>query len=567
VRNKWIWIGVAVVVTIVAIWVIRSQLARDAAELIAARGEVRLRDELRPIRGSTRVLVIALDGVGDEALRTALAAGRMPRLSRFLGPQLDTTTFAHAYAAPDALSILPSTTWAAWTSVFTGQPAAQTGVSGNEWFERETMTFYAPGPVSVEGFEHTVQLFTDDLLGQRIRVPTLFERAELRAHVSVQGVHRGADLVTIPDPAQLGMLFGTLVRGIGDEGSVERAAYEELDRRSVDQLIESAREHGIPDLQIAYFAGVDLYTHLAEHALEDKQRYIMEILDPQIGRILDFYADHGVLDQTYVVIVSDHGHTPVLNDLRNALGHPVETIDAAGGADVMLLQQLGFRVRPWQIELGEEQQDFQAVVAYQGAMSYIYLADRSTCPRPGDRCDWSRPPRYVEDVLPVAHAFFEANHSGAGVPRLRQSLELVFAREPVVPGQPTRPFEVFDGAALVPVADYLTRDPKPELLDLDRRMRGLAEGPYGHHAGDIVLLAYSGRHRPITDRYYFSAKYHSWHGSPAAHDSRIPLVVARQGAAGAALRERVERLIGTTPDQLSVTPLILGLLRDDEASR
>jgi hypothetical protein len=50
----------------------------------------------------------------------------------------------------------------------------------------------------------------------------------------------------------------------------------------------------------------------------------------------------------------------------------------------------------------EDQQDYQTTVAYQGAFAYVYLADRSTCPREGDRCDWSRPPRLEEDVLPVA---------------------------------------------------------------------------------------------------------------------------------------------------------------------
>lgn len=560
-KKWWIWAALGLVLAAGAAWLLHSRTARKAADLVAEQGEVVLREPLRPVRGTTRVLVFAMDGVGDEALREALARGQMPRLAAFLGAQTGENTFEHAYAVPDALSILPSTTWAAWTSVFTGEPAAQTGVPGNEWFERETMQYYAPGPVSVEGVEHTLAMYTDGLLGGRIRVPTLFERAGRRAHVSVQGVHRGADLVTTPDPTNLGILFGALSEGLTGE-SVERAAYEELDEHSVDQLLESAREHGLPDIQVVYFPGVDLYTHLAEEPLQEKARYLAEVLDVQIGRVLDAYADAGVLERTYVLFVADHGHTPVLDDERNALGVSVGEPEGDGGAAVGLLRQLGFRVRAPKVVLGDDEQDFQAAVAYQGAIAYVYLADRSTCPRPGDVCDWTRPPRYAEDVLPVARGFHEADRSGALVPRLRQTLELVLTREPVTPGEPTPPVQVFDGQGLVPVGEHLRREPRPQLFALEERLAALTAGPFGHHAGDVVLVTRSGRHRPITDRFYFSSFYHSWHGSPAAHDSRIPIVLARRGVAGEALAQRVRAAVGENPSQLSITPLILELLRD-----
>ena len=49
--------------------------------------------------------------------------------------------YEHAYSAPNAVSILPSTTVAAWSAIFTGAPPAQNGVPGNEWFVREDMKF------------------------------------------------------------------------------------------------------------------------------------------------------------------------------------------------------------------------------------------------------------------------------------------------------------------------------------------------------------------------------------------------------------------------------------------
>jgi hypothetical protein len=93
-------------------------------------------------------------------------------------------------------------------------------------------------------------------------------------------------------------------------------------------------------------------------------------------------------------------------------------------------------------------------------------------------------------------------------------------------------------------------------------MRELAAGPHGHRAGDIVLLARSGGSRPIEDRFYFSREYHSWHGSPEWQDSHVPILVARAGHDGSAIRHRVDAVVGGSPSQLHVTPLVLQLLRE-----
>jgi hypothetical protein len=166
----------------------------------------------------------------------------------------------------------------------------------------------------------------------------------------------------------------------------------------------------------------------------------------------------------------------------------------------------------------------------------------------------------AEDVLPVARAFHEASRTGSGVPALRGAIDLVFARPPVPPGQDALPFQVWDGQRLVPVAKYLAAHPRPELLDLERRLHDLAAGPYGHRAGDVLLLARTGTELPIEQRYYFSSRYHSWHGSPTRQDSEIPLLVVQAAIPGAAIRARVLRAAGPRVDQLSITPVILDLL-------
>ncbi|HEX8695617.1 MAG TPA: alkaline phosphatase family protein [Longimicrobium sp.] len=524
----------------------------EVAELVAEGGEKLLADPLPPARGAPRVLVFALDGVGADELEAVVRGGRAPHIAGLLGPPTgEPGVYRHAYAVPGVLSILPSTTYAAWTSLFTGEPPARTGVPGNEWFAREEDRFYAPAPVSASGFGDAMRVYSDQLMGAVTHAPTLYERAGVRSYVSLAALQRGASLVTVPDPGALGEVLAGAARGAA-EGAAERELYAELDESAVESLLETIARRGPADLQVVYFPGVDLWTHVAPRPLSDERAYVEEVVDRAVGRVLAAYRRKGALEGTYVLFVADHGHTPVPYDDAHSLGTD------GGDEPAEVLRRAGFRVRPFELEV--EGGDHQAVLAYQGAIAYVYLADRSTCPRPGDRCDWRRPPRLVEDVLPVARAFDAAGRTGAGVPALRGALDLVFAREPRPPGAEALPFQVWDGRRLVPVGEYLAAHPRPDLLRLEERLRGLAAGPWGHHAGDVLLLARAGMELPLERRYYFSPAQHSWHGSPSDQDSRIPLVVARPGGDGRQLRGVVRRAVGEHPSQLDVVRLVLALL-------
>ncbi|MBC7933518.1 MAG: alkaline phosphatase family protein [Rubrivivax sp.] len=553
---RWVALGLATLLIVALVYLIRSSATvSEIAELATQGGEQKLREEMRPLRPGARVLVFALDGVGADELQEGIRSGKAPRIQSVLGAEVGAGVFAHGYAAPEALSILPSTTMAAWASVYTGQPPARTGVPGNEWFAREEMKFYAPAPVSVTESEHTLKMLTDGLVGNAIRTPTLYELADVRSHVSLAPVYRGADLFTNPEPSILVDLFGAAAKGVVSEQTISQKAYQQVDEESVDTLVEEIEQHGVPNLQVIYFPGIDLFSHVAETPLEQQPSYLQEVLDPAIGRVLDAYERAGALGETYILFIADHGHTPVLADDLHSLG--TEGDDEPPS----VIRQAGFRLRPFVLEPEEDKQDYQAAVAYQGAMAYVYLADRSTCPAPGQRCDWKRAPRLEEDVMPVVRAFHKVNETGEAAPQLKGTIDLIFAREPRPPGEDALPFKIFDGRKLVPIADYLKKNSRPDLLKLEERMEGLAAGPYGHRAGDILLLSRSGVERPVEERFYFSGPYRSWHGSPTAQDSHVPFILARRGDSGERLRGAVADVVGEKwPSQLDVVPLILSLL-------
>jgi hypothetical protein len=529
---------------------------KETAELAVSGGERQLRDPMRALDSGPRVLLFALDGVGVDEFRRTVREAKGGHIQTLLGEESKRGEYTHAYAVPGALSILPSTTVAAWSSLYTGEPPARTGVPGNEWFARDEVRFYAPAPVSVDSKVDTLRMLTDGLVSDAVKTPTLYEKADVRAFVSLAQVYRGADLFTTPEPTDVADLAGEFAKGLVDEEQdVHREVFSEVDEESVDSVLEALGRHGIPRLQVVYFPGVDLYSHVARHALDEQRRYVREVLDPLVGRVLDAYAKQGVLEDTHVLFVSDHGHTPVLGDDLHAL--------SADGDDepTALLARQGFRLRPAKLELEEDEQDFQAVVAYQGAMAYVYLADRSTCPEKGQRCDWKRPPRFQEDVLPVVRAFHEATNRGTGVVRMKGALDLILTREGRPVGQDALPFQVFDGERLVPLREHLEAHPRPDLLRFAERMDWLGAGPWGDRAGDVLLLARSGLERPIEQRFYFASRYRSWHGSPSHQDSLVTFVVARRGAEGRELARRVRSVVGESPSHLDVTPLVLELLR------
>jgi predicted AlkP superfamily pyrophosphatase or phosphodiesterase len=526
-----------------------GQTLDEAAELFVDGGEQRLRESPRPIRGAPRVLLIALDGVSEDQLRGALDDGDMPALARLLGERQG-DTFAHAYLAPSVPAAFPAETSVGWATVFTGAPPAVTGVTGNEWFDRNERAVFAPVPLSVGTVEQTLQIWSDDLFGEVIDAPTLYEQADVRAHVSMAFVHRGADLLTPPDLDDLSdIVDGLFDRLFGGPNEL----YEELDQDTYEGFARGVDRYGLPDLQVAYFPGVDLVAHHSGRA--EQRRYMRDEIDPFVGRILERYRNLDALDDTYVVIVSDHGHVETLPDDRNSLGGDDDADEPAA-----LFDSLGYRLRP--AEVGEDDEgDYDLVMVYNEAAASVYIADRSTCREAGDDCDWSRPPRLDEDVLPLARALHTAAHDTTNrIGGLGGAIDLILARASDPTGQTRPPFEVFDGIHLIPVADYLAANPRPDLVRFAERLEWLVDGPHSHRAGDMLLLARSGDERPIEERFYFGSPRVSGHGGASAGESSIAFLLAHTASTGAALRQRMERAVGTSPTQRDATPLVLNLL-------
>jgi hypothetical protein len=198
-------------------------------------------------------------------------------------------------------------------------------------------------------------------------------------------------------------LVGGIVAGKLEGGTLRQSLAPLIDDGSIPEVSETIREHGIPNLMVVYVPGVDIYAHGSPNPLPSQTEYLESNIDRDVGKVLDEYSKRGALSDTYVIFTADHGHTPVLNDREHDLGI------RDGNRLLELLENIGLRVREPGLQLPADKQDYQAVIADEGFTAYPYLADRSTCPKKGEPCDWGKLPRFRHDILPVLRALYRAN--------------------------------------------------------------------------------------------------------------------------------------------------------------
>lgn len=540
--------------------------AAKVADLVVEGPEKELREREDEAPKTSRsagepLLVLLFDGVDRTTLYELLRDKQMPALDALLGRD-EAGSYPHAVLDERLLSTLPSSTFAAWTTAITGEPPAVHGVTGNEFFMRETMTLGAPAPVSFEDAEPSVAVYSDNYLDSLRRSPSVYERMRerdpsIQTWVVMHGLHSGADKLLLTKRTILANAFSHTVEKLFSdpkEGSNNvRGAYAMLDEQAIEVTIEALEDGPVPDVLTIYLPGTDLYAHVAEEGCDEARRtYLTEVVDPALAKLTEKLRALKALDDRYVVITADHGHTPIVKDEIHAL-----STDRENGP-VGVLTKKGFKVRPFKLDVDKDE-PYDTVFVAGGAMAYIYAADRSQCSDKGV-CDWNKAPRYKEDVLAIADAYWRASAKGDGEPSMKGTLDFVLTRKPKPAAEIDEPFEVYVGKGrTVPLAKYLAEHPHPTYVDMVERLRDLAVGPHGDHAGDVVLLAHNGDRDKREERYYFASPYHSWHGSPSRRDSEIPLIVAHQRKTSLAIRERLDRQLEKAPYQQKVASLLVDL--------
>ena len=310
-----------------------ADLARGLGLFEPAPGEVPTFKPLEPITGfetlqafrllrkrldiRTRAIVMVVDALRDESTYSPLDKGTLPHLSHLI-QERGVVRFERC------LSALPSVTLPNHTTIFTGVYPGRHRVTGNEWFDRSidsgaplyqrTREYVKYGTEEDPGLGRSWSFggipIHDMDMSQDVRtIYEAFKEAETKrgrkalTAVVFDPVRRGADKVINPDliDALVSLNFLPFVN-----------QYALLDKSAMKNAVELIKSDDAPELMGIWLSGLDGWSHAygpgPAGGEEDRQaKYLTEKIDPLIGDLVKALEERGLLDETVIFLVSDHG--------------------------------------------------------------------------------------------------------------------------------------------------------------------------------------------------------------------------------------------------------------------
>ena len=282
---------------------------------------------------ASKVLLVVIDAATPHVVCPAVQTGRLPVMRRL----------AEAGAMhTQSVTMFPSITPAATSTIITGTYPVEHGIAGASWFDaaKQEVAYYGDDfwIILREGFGHFINDFLLRLNGDRMRAPTLFEMVERSGRtaaclnylvfkggfphrVNMPGLITAlpgvpfTEMVEGPSMLNLGDFVGTKIPHHDRKPDKESGLFHRFgmdDESTGTMLKDLASRNALPDFTVAYFADNDYLSHevgpvAALPAVERVDAMLGEAFEAAGG--LDRFLEH-----TAVIITSDHGHCDVLDD-------------------------------------------------------------------------------------------------------------------------------------------------------------------------------------------------------------------------------------------------------------
>jgi hypothetical protein len=552
---------------------------------------------------------------------------------------------------PDVTAIFPSITYASWASIFSGKQAGQTGIMGNEYFARDLyaagtifpglswsppgMITYSDGafgvgcgwtgllsPLDTACFYSKYILPADwhdsDGLKEKalprltLQVPTVYEEITplLKGfHTPPAGGTIGCD--TSAYECRSAVVFSQYAKGAdtwrtmsgflqpiwryltGGEANVmdSTPAYEA--KTFINNYFAQPKPDGtrkrFPALFTVYFAGLDHEAH--GEGMGKYRKFFTDTTDAKVGVVIKALKDQDEFENKIFIVVADHGHTAMPEDLRYERSRSV--LDADGNiqrdisgnpelitdyppADLSCSLNQDFRstdkqeaergnnnLHIW--ELGEMFQQLDPAEGWKllvpGEIEHAIIAGLKQGEAAAVTSEISQANVIAALNGPMAHLYVKgaggwekANSDSVMLGKIADKLSMYFVENGAALSEwEKEPFPrilasidkillringdyaIFKGLATNEdgsISGLATPGPLSELgANQDYVKAVMRVGGMNNlsRSGDIVLLMKDGFSEPVDSRYTTGVACKSWHGSLNKSDSYVPFIVAYPG--------------------------------------
>jgi predicted AlkP superfamily phosphohydrolase/phosphomutase len=223
-------------------------------------------------------LVFWVDGLDIEAFGSLQKAGKLPNITKYL---IDRGVTVHG-----AVASFPTITYANDTSFATGLLPGHHGIVGNKWFDRNSLIFQN------YNFIKTYQQVDSDFTAT-----TIYEAiADEFTATILAPVRRGATR----------NIDNWMTAGISWHFGLQKNV-NHLTTARFELIADVANRTGRwPKYIFAYFVTPDTAGHAYGTKAPPYTEMILDI-DRQIGHICQSLEKAGILEKTYITLISDHG--------------------------------------------------------------------------------------------------------------------------------------------------------------------------------------------------------------------------------------------------------------------
>lgn len=302
-------------------------------------------------RASVKVLLVVIDAASPRVVCPAIQTGRLPNLKRL----------AEAGSMHErSVTIFPSITPAATSSIVTGVYPAEHGIAGASWYdeERQAVAYYGDDfwTITKEGYGRFLEDFLLKLNGDRLKAHTLFELVESSGRTAScvnYLVYRGNFTHKVRVPSLMALLpgvksqediFGPSTLCLGDfvtphdgrrkvkdlGGPMHRFGMD--DESGAAMLCQLAADNALGDFSLAYFADNDYRSHEVGPVAALP---VVERVDAALGAMFDAAGGFERFTRdTCVVVTSDHGHCEILGDEKRAVIRLEHVLGSLQPADI-----------------------------------------------------------------------------------------------------------------------------------------------------------------------------------------------------------------------------------------